>query len=435
MTTYPTSIVIDQSEIRMWEFTMQSGGDYFNYLQITENLGHERTLPPDTAYCCWCSDHHDIADGIIAVIPRDNTNYRHRGNGVGERGNLADHEFVERDMAIWLCDSCQYDSTYCEDCNNLIHTDNTVNINYAYSVCDDCCNDNYYYCDDHDTYVRNGSDCDDCDEGNCDGLISDYSYRPSPIFILDNTFTTAFREPANRSFTGFELEMEAVSCDRYEGAELAHSLYGNSCYLKHDGSLNDGFEMVSHPLSRDYIDSGFKYDGLKQLASLGMRSAQTRTCGLHVHINRGFFAGRETSLYRFMAMFYNNGDQWRTLSGRQSSTYARWNDEEAQRMFAYTRGAKNERVMGRSYGDVNDERYVAINLMPRHTIELRFFKGTLRPLTLKARLEAVHAVAEYSISTRNNINIKASSDWDRFRQFAQTNGYNAFSEYATEKGV
>jgi hypothetical protein len=54
---------------------------------------------------------------------------------------------------------------------------------------------------------------------------------------------------------------------------------------------------------------------------------------------------------------------------------------------------------------------------------------------MKARVEAVHAVAEFSVATRNNINIKASSDWDKFRQFAETNGYKAFSTYATEKGV
>lgn len=100
-------------------------------------------------------------------------------------------------------------------------------------------------------------------------------------------------------------------------------------------------------------------------------------------------------------------------------------------MLVYTKGLNR----GHDYNSINNDRYVAINLQPSQTIELRFFKGTLRPETLKARIEAVHAVAEYSVATRNNVNIKASNDWDKFREFALANNYLAFSEYAELKGV
>ena len=76
-----------------------------------------------------------------------------------------------------------------------------------------------------------------------------------------------------------------------------------------------------------------------------------------------------------------------------------------------------------------------MNLQNRATVELRFFKGTLNPTTIQARLESVHAVAEFSISQRNNVNIKDGHDWDRFRQFTKQNGYEAFDAYATAKGI
>jgi hypothetical protein len=133
-----------------------------------------------------------------------------------------------------------------------------------------------------------------------------------------------------------------------------------------------------------------------------------------------------------MSLFYQNSEQWGRIAGRTNNSYAKWEQSETTRLLNYAKGA-NKR--GRDYVHYNADRYVALNLQNRNTIELRFFKGTLRPSTLKARLEAVHAVADYSVATRNNINIKASTDWDKFREFTRDNGYLAFDEYATTKGV
>ena len=401
------------------------------HANLLENLGHEREFPPTDVECSHCCDWFAIADGEISA--RDcSTGSRHYASYSLQS---ADHERVENGHAVWICTDCEPQFVYCDDCGSSSHEDDMTSVTWSESVCESCRDDNYAWCDNHEQYYHNSDDCPDCGSESSD-LINDYSFRPNPTFFLGSLGArkTSYTEPAHTSVTGFELEMEAVNCSVNEGAELANEMYEEECYLKHDGSLSDGFEMVSHPLSREYVDSVFNFEGLKKLSELGMRSAQTRTCGLHVHINRGFFEGRESSFYRFLSVFHNNSEQWRKLAGRSTSTYSRWTDEEAENMANYTKSFRNSSSITRNRV-INNDRYVAINLQPSQTVELRFFKGTLRPLTMKARVEAVHAVAEFSVATRNNINIKASSDWDKFRQFAETNGYKAFSTYATEKGV
>jgi hypothetical protein len=306
---------------------------------------------------------------------------------------------------------------------------NSVNeIQWSHYVCERCF-DAYSFCEDHDQYYSDN--CPGCDEEEyeCSALIKPYSYKQDLVFYLPGR--VSHQEVQGQAFTGFELEMEAKGCSATDGAEIADNLFSAWTVLKHDGSLHDGFEMVSQPMTRRFFLDAFPWEKVKELADAGMRSASTRTCGLHVHINKGLFRRNPTSLYRFMSMFYRNQEQWKALAGRSESTYAVWSDDEANAMLAYTKVLKNRNA----FDSYNYNRYVALNLQNPGTIELRFFKGTLNPTTLAARIEAVHAVADYAIATRNRINIKAMHDWDRFREWTESNNYNMFNTYATKKGV
>lgn len=401
---------------------------------LQERLGVMTELPTTTYQCHYSGDYFERDD--LMLIPRTNSSYDVRlTNSVAGCDSETENRSVINGTSVWIAELYEMEFSYCEDCADFTVNDDLELINGDRSVCSDCFHE-YSWCDSHDLYYRY-DDCADCEhDRECRSrLIHDYSYRPEVQFFTVSPAGRALTlasEPRRVSVTGFELEMEAVDCDVDEGAELAQQLYGDTCYLKHDGSLSDGFEMVSHPMTRKYLESEFDYENLRELAKIGMRSAQTTSCGLHVHINSGFFADRASSLWRFMSLFYQNAEQWGRIAGRTNNSYAKWDSTETSRLLNYTKGVGKR---GRDYVHYNADRYVALNLQNRNTIELRFFKGTLRPSTLKARLEAVHAVADYSVATRNNINIKASTDWDKFREFTRDNGYLAFDEYATTKGV
>lgn len=340
---------------------------------------------------------------------------------------------------VWVYEGIEV--SYCSSCEEPYDTDDCESINEI--EVGPCCSDHYSYCDPHDSWYHTSDGyCSACDDEDYEdeygsSLIHDYSYRPSPVFFVmrDGSVRRLLRPEPAKSFTGFELEMEAsVGCSVADGAQVATDLYGDSVYLKYDGSLDSGFEMVSHPMGLDYLNDSFNWDGVRELAQMGMRSAKTSTCGLHVHINKSFFRGHETVFYRFMAMFYRNPDMWRRLAGRSDSGYAKWDiANESPRMLAYAKS------LGVNPYDraVNHDRYVAVNMQPSNTIELRFFKGTLRPETLKARVTGIHAVAQFVMSSRYSLALKECGSWEAFRNFTNDNDaqFSAFNNYATTKGV
>lgn len=336
-------------------------------------------------------------------------------------------EHFNNSEELQLCERCEDRSIRCDNCCDTVHQTCYTNVNGDY-FCEACAED-YEYCDECDSsfYTQDYNRCPDC-ENNEDELIHNYSFKPDPMFFINKQHITPF-DPKTVSVTGFELEMEAVNCSRYDGANLANDIFGQWCYLKDDGSLSDGFEMVSHPLSHQFAIESFPYERLRELSRAGMRSAQTRTCGLHIHINRSYFRTNPTTMYRFMSMFYRNPEQWKQIAGRSESSYATWDEYELDRMLSYTKS------FARGGFANNPSRYVALNLQSRHTIELRFFKGTLRPETFIARIEAAHAVAQYAYATRNNVSIKKAHDWERFREWTIQNGFKNFDAYATTKGV
>lgn len=355
---------------------------------------------------------------------------------IGESAPTRD-EYAERNGIHFVWVSDQLATGYCDECGHLycVEDDDTIS-DSGVNACASC--SHYWnWCDDHDRYWHNDEGgceyCDSEDEGS--HLIHDYSYRPSASFhyiTKDGDARSGFHEIPATAVTGFELEMEAVNCEISDAATLADRLLNGITYLKHDGSLDNGFEVVSHPMTLEYINKQFNFAALKELADLGMRSAKTRTCGLHVHINKSYFRETPTTLYRFMSLFYGNSEQWQRLAGRSESSYARWDLSEGSRMLSYVRAlASGDRYT------VNEDRYVAINLQPSHTVEMRFFKGSMNPNTIQARLQAIHACAEYAVESRFSASITKHSNWDAFRVWtsARDDRFSHFNNYANSKGV
>lgn len=400
------------------------------------NESEEAPDPMDTMVTCYATN-EQVRAGDCEVFFANESDRNHfvdtTGRGAWYRLDVpaAIRAHLDGDERVRFVSRYSDDYLYCEQCSDMMHYEDSSTVGrYGDSrVCEVCVSNYYSWCENCDIYYG-GNDCDYCEE-TAGGLIHDYGYRPRPEFCVLRTDGSPRRtnvEPLRTVVTGFELEMEAEHCSLTKGAELATNLFDSVCYLKHDGSLSNGFEMVSHPMTLSYFRQNFPFDKLRELSKIGMRSAQTSSCGLHVHMNKGFFAGRESALYRLLSLFYYNAEMWKAVAGRSNSTYANWSSNEPAYMFDYTmRFSRRE--------SINNDRYVPVNLLPSRTIELRFFKGTLRPETFLARIEAVHASAQYAVATQNNINIKKSHDWGQFRQWVVDNGFTAFDDYAKTKGV
>lgn len=310
------------------------------------------------------------------------------------------------------CSGCADSAYYCDYCNewSANYTNNIADRHEAW--CDDCTSNWATWCDSCDEYYVDG--CDSCnnDEHNDEGdrTIHDYSYRPDAVF-----HTTDGNE---RLFFGFELEMELN--DRRDAADFAYRQLepDDWAYLKNDGSLDNGFELVTHPMSFDFLmgadNSPELWNTISKLRSdYGARSYNTRTCGFHIHISRTGFNGG-AHMHRFLNLVYSNEYLFTKLAGRKSDQWAKFDD---------VRQIRNERVyndagefmgyrtinMGKSFKDklfvdnryngsvANDtDRYSAVNTRNRHTLELRIFKGTMDINALKAHIQLAHASVEYT---------------------------------------
>ena len=134
------------------------------------------------------------------------------------------------DVVTPLCQSC-YDMYYtrCSDCNEVIYESEA-----------------YYLDDDEDTPY-----CAQCAEG-CrrSSGIHAYSYKPNPIFRGEGT-----------RFFGVEPEIDEGGEDEGNARELlklADSEEDELIYCKNDGSLSEGFEIVSHPFTLNFHTRCFR---------------------------------------------------------------------------------------------------------------------------------------------------------------------------------
>ncbi len=271
---------------------------------------------------------------------------------------------AEGDTNITLCSYC-YDNryVYCDHCSRLIHRD-----------------DAYYFEDDDAPY------CQTCYERELHNrVIHDYSYKPEPIFY------------GEKMYLGVELEVDEGG----EDDDCANTLLdiankdNEHMYIKHDGSLDEGFEMVTHPMDLNYHINTMPWkDILKKAVQMGYRSHQTNTCGLHVHINRTAFGEtteeQEEAIARVVYFVEAHWNEMLKFSRRTEYSINRW---------AARYGLKD--TPKGTYKDAKDKymgRYVCVNLTNYNTIELRIFRGTLRYETLIAALQMVSEICNTAVS-------------------------------------
>ncbi len=308
---------------------------------------------------------------------------------------------------IW-CESCtERRAHWCERCEEYDSGTSFYISDVQESWCEGCADGHAYWCEDCDEYNSDG--CDRCsDDMSSDGsrLIHDYSYRPDAIF-----HSTSKDE---RLFFGIEIEVEAKD-DLRESAEYAHQLESmDLAYLKHDGSLNNGFEIVTHPMSHDYFKNEAQdffavMEGLRTQQGIRVKSWDTRTCGLHIHISRTGFDGGAHQ-HRFLNLVYSNPDFYSTLAGRTSDQWAKFTDIIKRE---YARDNNGDRIPEPEGGykidtkrtfkhkldnERNSDRYSAVNTLNRETLEMRIFRGSVNGDTIKSQIDLAHASVEY---TRN----------------------------------
>ncbi len=279
-----------------------------------------------------------------------------------------------------VCDTCNHNYCTCVRCEDR-HPAEDIR-----TFCDDwycnCCYDTYVgFCEDcEEDYLRvdlrgfGGSTlCPDCFDARRDSDTGIFHYDYQPDFVLYGKGDLHF---------GIELEIEFNNKDSSLLLDAAEHDY---FFVKHDGSINDGAEVVSHPATFSWINEHFKETWGKVLAlrEKGMRSYRTETCGIHIHLSKKAFT--RFHLYKFLRFIRENCAFVEQISQRINGNLDQWASLSS-----------TESILRQARTRSTDERYVAVNLGNHNTIEIRIFRGNLKESGFRKNIEFCKALYDFT---------------------------------------
>lgn len=357
-------------------------------------------LYSDTPRCQLCqqrtgTDYHDELDGHDVL------------NG---HGNAFEH--LCHECAVYEVEVCAICGEYHVRCDmHPVTSEATGNIR-AY-VCPQCLPrdvlaDEYEYCDECLSFVpaKNWNEaaerCNDCERIICrDNLVKQCYYKPTPLFAHARDECHKGRPVKGVRYVGLEIEV-----DKGERNEFVEGCYDAAVdagidhlfYFKHDGSLrNDlgevtGVEVTTVPIALGYALDGYPFDFIhEQAKKYHMKSHNTKTCGLHIHVNKDSISNFDLTMAKVLLIFDKFYPELCQFGRRISKAQARhW----ADRPRADINKVDDNELLHLKMENAGHNRYKAVNLSPAATVEFRLWKGTHNPDTLRATVDFTSAVLD-----------------------------------------
>lgn len=296
-----------------------------------------------------------------------------------------------------ICSDCRETKTlFCAHCGTRIWSDENAGDGET-PLCQSCYDRFYINCSHCGRVIlQDDAHFDWNDEAYCGSCfphvhrrysINEYSYKPLPAFY-----------GAGDRFFGVELEIDNGGEDNDNASELMDIANHDAelAYCKHDGSLHDGFEIVTHPMTLDFHQNEMPWKPLlRKAVALGYLSHQAGTCGLHIHVNRTAFGDTEAQQDACIArILYFFEKHWEELLKFSRRTSRQLNDWAAR----YGYKEQPREILDHAKKGYHNGRYSCVNLQNRNTIEFRIFRGTLKWNTLIAALQLVDWICAVAIS-------------------------------------
>jgi hypothetical protein len=285
------------------------------------------------------------------------------------------------------------------------------------------------------------------------GGVHDYEYMPHRWHFRGRT------KDSQRTY-GLEVEVEVgdnwssiarmLTADYSEGERLL--------YLKEDGSLDCGFEIVTQPCTLDFHRDKFPWKNMcRRVTQGGGRAHNTRTCGLHIHVNKSGLT--YTDQIKLGMFIYSNQEPIQAIARRGSNTYSVYLKDYEAKMFNEPEPARGEcschecdrehnqrldrwnKLNGKLHRDRKmksmpdgADKYDAINYDHGNTIEFRMFKGTLKYTTILASIEFVDALIVFVKQTGLG-HIVNKKGWRTFLRFVKVSDYGYLKRYFRERSI
>lgn len=271
----------------------------------------------------------------------------------------------------YVCEYC-YDNHYsaCYRCGDVYHNDD---IRYDESI---------------DEYV-----CPECWRGGSEHI---YSYHG---------WDGGYNPIGEGLHMGIELETDGG--DNPAIAQTLHDEYPNYYHCETDSSLHNGVEVISQPMT-----IGDLVDTLPIVADIaranGATSHDAGTCGLHIHLERKWYTDRMGTFGDYLAesrlriFFASHQNELVNFSRRRENQLTHWCSMDSmvdctadEYVSLPGDGELKELDKARKSKDRFSRRYLPVNGTNGKTIEIRLWRGTLNPDTIRATLALTYATAHY----------------------------------------
>lgn len=257
--------------------------------------------------------------------------------------------------------------------------------------------------------------------------IKPYDYVPDE-FIIRNLTT---KENNTDIYTvGLEIEVECPNRNRKRISYELIKDYGQSerlFYIVHDGSLNNGLEVVTMPFKINRM-TGAK-NIIKELSptleymNKKGNTFTANTCGLHIHIGRDGL--NKHTLPKLQYMFDLWWEDLLKFSGRpRESRYS----QQLNAMIYKNKKDKLNCIHPMLYGSRKEpSKYFCVNTLHTKTIEIRLWQGTQDKEQIEAMIEMTLLL--FNIAKHKTINEIYNIDFkDLWRMSANKTFKKIFKE-------
>ena len=350
-------------------------------------------------------------------------------------------------LGVYCSDDCASNDgfTQCDDCGDWVSNDDAVTTHDDRDICEECYDRHYHYCegcgevyhDDEGGYCDDYWYCTDCMPEDDSNELHEYGYTPRLTFYGDNPYGVL-------PYFGVELETDTSDYDVRAAyvSDLVELPQAGAFWLTQDGSLNNGVEVTSMPCTLDYHVSSGLWEAVRDTATAhGYRSHDTSTCGLHIHVNRGFFGKsalvQDAAAYKLTRLMQRFERQLTTFARRRDNHWCAYGTTTD-----YTKTpVKNASLLNKAADLKSCHRYThnkALNLQHSQTFEFRIFKGTLRVETLYASLALVNGLA-HVVKTHGETWCEHVTWYDLIAAVVDANdnetARRCLTSYLTDKGL
>lgn len=338
------------------------------------------------------------------------------------------YSWVADDFGTRLCFDCMDSTTTCEECGGRIHVSEIYTDESTSDILCECCYD------DRRRY--------DEEEERLNRTIQDYNYKPCPIFYEHDEDDRKFNDDSitgyDKAYFGIELEIDQRR-DDYDDYpadpdDVADNLmseipgFRERFYIKYDGSLNNGMEIVSHPHT---YAAHYNLEAWETLMSKARRAGFTShdvgTCGIHYHVNRNSLGStrqeRDDTAFKMVLLTECLWDDFVKFSRRRGFSYCHKHN-------VWTKQDTFDKFKDKARGTMS--RHNAVNLCNTHTVEFRMCRGTLNYKTFIASLQFMYLIRVIAMSLSSTA--ITNSTFSVFIEAADKVGFAEFLDYCKRRG-